>query len=137
MLSSDVFMVFWVVLSVAFIVFPMVVWLVVQTKKHEQTGDTHEEKTLRKWDSVVAKLLADPDNEELLMSALNFLQANRNFSEVGYRMALDLIVTTKAASQNKVFALRIGRLHYSSSRPDGQPTIYDEAAIENDIRARC
>lgn len=122
---------------VSLVTIPLVVWFTILKKKEEQKKETFENKVSRKWDRVVANLLADPDNEELLMSTLRFLKANYAYREVGYRMALDLIVTTNAASQNKVFALRVGRLHYSSNRQDGQPTIYDEAAIENDIKARC
>lgn len=34
-------------------------------------------------------------------------------------------------------ALAIGRMYYSSSRPNHVPTVYDETAIANDIRASC
>ena len=116
---------------------PSVIWANSYRKKHEREKRALEDKARRKWDKVVTTLLADPDNEKLLLSTLHFIQANPAYREVGYRMALDLIVTTKSASQNKVFALKVGRLHYSSNRPDGNPTIYDEAAIENDIKSRC
>lgn len=35
---------------------------------------------------------------------------------------------------NKAEAVRLGRLYYGSLRPNGQPTIYDEQAITNDLQ---
>ena len=52
-------------------------------------------------------------------------------------MALDLVALSGGGTQNKIFALNVGRLYYSDPREYGLPTIYDEAAIENDIKARC
>ena len=57
-------------------------------------------------------------------------------SQQFYSLALDLVITHKGNQNVKVFALDLGRWHYSLQRPDKKPTIYDEQAIQNDITTR-
>ncbi len=49
-----------------------------------------------------------------------------------YSNALGLLETRPDL---KPYALEIGRRKYALSREDGSPTVYDEAAIQNDILA--
>lgn len=53
-----------------------------------------------------------------------------------YDSSLDLVTTHIGNPQAKVFALEVGRWHYSLQRLDRKPTIYDEQAIQNDINTR-
>jgi hypothetical protein len=57
-------------------------------------------------------------------------------SQFFYNSALDLIISHSGDTSVKVFALNIGRWHYSLKREDRKPTIYDEQAIQNDINTR-
>ena len=91
----------------------------------------------RRWDGIVAKLLENPSSKQDLEDALVFVNSHRGYLDVGYRMALDLVALSAGARQTKVFALKVGRQYYSQNREGRVPTIYDEAAIENDIQARC
>jgi len=53
-----------------------------------------------------------------------------------YARALETVQSSNSTSPARTFALRIGRMRYSRSRPNRVPTVYDEQAIANDIAAR-
>ena len=95
------------------------------------------EESKRGWDKIVLGLMRNPTSPQLLESAYCFIQAHSEFRNCGYAMALDLVSTSRGSNQNKIFALKVGRLRYSQYRKNHAPSVYDEAAIENDIKARC
>jgi hypothetical protein len=53
-----------------------------------------------------------------------------------YARTLDLVESRHGTPASKGLALHIGRISYSSGRPDRTPTLYDEQAIANDIASR-
>lgn len=109
-----------------------------EERKARSRAERERRKAISKrWDEIVENLLQRPSDGQLLAEAFQFLAANRGYIEAGYRLALDLVALSEGEKQNKVFALNVGRMHYSMHREDRAPTIYDEAAIENDIKARC
>lgn len=144
----EIFEQFKLLLFLAAIVDPL--WLIMhvvetKAKKQREAKERRERERQRArhnelhepWDQIVAGLLQNPTDVKSLQTALSFIKAHKAFRDCGYDMALDLVAASDAAKQNKVFALQVGRLRYSQHREDGVPTVYDEAAIENDIKARC
>ena len=144
---------FYVIAFLVTIIVPVLLvvllWLIAavfsRAKKQRDARDRQKRDSLRaehkeqrkRWDQIVAGLLQNPTDVNLLQTALSFIKAHKAFRDCGYDMALDLVAASDAAKPNKVFALQVGRLRYSQHREDGVPTVYDEAAIENDIKARC
>ncbi|AGY57112.1 hypothetical protein GKIL_0866 [Gloeobacter kilaueensis JS1] len=53
-----------------------------------------------------------------------------------YKAALRILERHPESTEARVFALEVGRFYYSYDRKGGVPTVYDEAAIANDIAAR-
>lgn len=103
----------------------------------KERKEKEQEPIRRAWDDLVDRVLENPSDTSLHFKVLEFLKNHPNHSEGAYRLSLDLVAGTKANHLNKIFALHVGRVHYSRGRKDRVPTVYDEAAIENDIKARC
>ena len=118
-------------LLVAFIVLSIVLGvLYFQKKKHDL--DKRAYKILRK------RYLASLEEENVPL----MLAAGRDFSDFHALQADDLDRLYKDALRlvrenpdHKLYALEIGRRKYGASRKNGQPTVYDETAIQNDIKA--
>ncbi len=58
------------------------------------------------------------------------------FGKDSYQISLEMIGVSKGDPVAKQFALKIGRQYLGSLRETGQPTVYDEQAIQNDIAAQ-
>jgi ABC-type multidrug transport system fused ATPase/permease subunit len=54
-----------------------------------------------------------------------------------YESALDLIVTYNGDIKVKLFALKVGRLHFGRGNLWQKTSTHDEQTIQNDINARC
>lgn len=54
-----------------------------------------------------------------------------------YESALDLIVTYNGDIRVKLFALKVGRLHFGRGNLWQKTSTHDEQTIQNDINARC
>lgn len=71
---------------------------------------------------------------------LNELSAIANFDAILshqiYQESLNAVERSNRSTRLKRFALETGRISLGHNRDDGQPTIYDEQAIRNDISAR-
>ena len=91
-------------------------------------------------DSLLQKFsqLKSQFSESIANEILNELkQVSPSFdSQFIYDLTLDLLLTHSGDIRIKVFALNVGRFHYSLQRPDRSLTIYDEQAIQNDISTR-
>ena len=110
-------------------------WRIDQDKRKQHKK--RQKRIILAWDALVARLQKKNSDTSLHHQLVGFLNKHPNYSEVAYRLSLDLVAETEANPSNKVLALNIGRMHYSMHRKDRVPTVYDEAAIENDIKARC
>lgn len=53
--------------------------------------------------------------------------------QAAYELSLRFVRATPNCPETRELALHVGRWHCGKSRPDGNPTIYDEQAIYNDI----
>lgn len=87
---------------------------------------------------VLFQMLASaPDNATATAEIMQHLRACPSLASNSYQAALNIVQQTNGAPAAKILALELGRLFFASNRPDGNPTIYDEQAINNDIKMRC
>jgi hypothetical protein len=91
-------------------------------------------------ENILAPLLANPDDIERAKEIPELLDQGRKYVQYNYgtiyNQVLDLLEVNPSKKHIKSLCLLIGRKHYASMRPDKNPTIYDEQAIQNDILAR-
>jgi hypothetical protein len=85
---------------------------------------------------LMNELAESPLDRSLHAEILDLLRADGQVAADVYGAALEAVEATRGAPMVKQFALEVGRIHYSASREDGQPTVYDEHAIQNDISMR-
>lgn len=82
-----------------------------------------------------------PDQWESHEYALGILRSMvgmpANLSDWIYRTTLDLLEENPESSACCRLGLEVGRWHFGRSREDGNPTIYDEQAIQNDLMVRA
>lgn len=91
--------------------------------------------------TIVTVLEANPTDQKSHAYAVKlFCEMNppnrQAYSGPLYKLALDIVAQHPENISCRVFALETGRLHHGLHRPDGNVTVYDEQAIQNDILAR-
>jgi hypothetical protein len=90
-----------------------------------------------KWVAEAQSLvLSDPTNPNLHSDISRLSEWWPQLREVAYALALKTVESSGGTSSTKQIALLAGRRHYGSLRDDGNPTVYDEHAIQNDIESR-
>jgi hypothetical protein len=90
-----------------------------------------------KLDALKSQYLTEPLNREVQSGILKLLKSSPYTStKEYYDLALEAVVANPGDANAKAFALELGRWHYSRTRKDKKPTIYDEQAIQNDILVR-
>ena len=77
-------------------------------------------------------------DEGIVKEIIDEFEAYR-FYPIGqfYESALDLIVTYNGDIKVKLFALKVGRLHFGRGNLWQKTSTHDEQTIQNDINARC
>lgn len=86
--------------------------------------------------SLIDEMVADPTNAEIRNKLVWVAQRFPDNAHSIYQFALNAVKETKGDPDMKAFALSVGRASYGANRPGGNPTIYDEQAIQNDIASR-
>ena len=85
------------------------------------------------FDELAHSLQSSPFAMRSHQQLVCFCDDHPNYRQLGYSLALTLLTESQENSLIKL-AQELGRLHYSRNRPDGQPTIGDEEAIQNNIQ---
>lgn len=109
---------------------------VLDWKKKQRREEERTYLNDKQWRALTKLLMQTPEDAELQRKTLNFVQREGRYSADAYEIALRF-VEKYDTKRLKIFALDVGRVHYGKLRPGGVPTVYDEAAIDNDIKARC
>ena len=89
--------------------------------------------------AVTQKLVENPGNRathETVMNCLRAMPIGANQRQWFYESVLKMVQSRPGDSDLAVLALDAGRWHLGRSRPDGNVTLYDEQAIQNDITVR-
>ena len=84
---------------------------------------------------LLFRLQNNTDDEATRLELFHIVEAFPfDFAAQVYLAALDAVETSGGIPTAKQLALDIGRISYSHARADKKPTIYDEAAIQHDIK---
>jgi len=113
-------------------------------KQNRQTEETNrwyaQERELYSVENILAPLTNDPNDSSYANSIPSLLDKGKVFQQYNYGTIYNLVLEILASNPDKIhiktLCLTLGRMHYSSLRPDKNPTIYDEQAIQNDILMR-
>jgi len=118
-------------LVIAFVILSLILaFLYFQQKKRDLDKRAYDILRKRYLESL------EKDNVPLMLAA------GKDFSDFHALQEADLGQLYKDAlrlvrdnPEHKLYALEIGRRKYGASRKNGEPTVYDETAIQNDIEA--
>ena len=100
-----------------------------------------KKKELYHFENILAPLIANADNIDHARNIPTLLEEGEkcyiryNYGTI-YNQMLDLLESNPDKKHIKTLCLVLGRKHYASMRPDKNPTVYDEQAIQNDILTR-
>jgi hypothetical protein len=111
-----------------------------RTEAAEATRKVHEEaykKTVSDFSNNLLAYVQDPESKDVQNKIFEVLGMYPHLLNVAYRAALDAVQASNGSVTTKRIALEIGRRNAGFSRQDGAATVYDEHAIQNDIRVRC
>lgn len=89
--------------------------------------------------AATQKVLENPGRRamhETVMNCLRAMPIAGNQRQWFYESVLKMVQSRPEEPDLAVLALEAGRWHLGRSRPDGNVTIYDEQAIQNDISVR-
>ncbi|RCJ38289.1 hypothetical protein A6770_13115 [Nostoc minutum NIES-26] len=91
--------------------------------------------------AITFRLLADNlfkefKNQPIRERILSLIHLVSGITQAETNTSLKILEANLSSQEAKMLVLDLGRLHYSVSRPDKKPTIYDEQAIQNDIIVR-
>ena len=118
-------------LYVAFVVLAVILGLLYfQKKKHDLEVKAYDILRKRYLDSI------EDDNVPLMIAAGKDLSDFHALQSADLdRLYKDALRLVRENPDHKLYALEIGRRKYGASRKNGNPTVYDETAIQNDIEA--
>jgi len=137
-------------LFIVFIVILIVVWHqswlstpdgITYTKEVERAKQKVEQKIEdSKIENILALLQKSPDDSSCANRIPSLLDEGKSFHQYNYgtiyNLALEILDSNPDKIYIKTLCLALGRMHYGNLRPDKNPTIYDEQAIQNDILMR-
>jgi hypothetical protein len=122
-----------------FLVFVLIGFLLLVFNLSDQELNEEGKKYQRDLAQFLQQLLDQSADPSKLAEGLGLLKrADYEFSRSQeiYGLALKFLEVNPANIAAKVFALEVGRWSLSLGREDGKITIYDEAALQNDIQVR-
>ena len=95
-----------------------------------------KQEQIRQFKLAIEKFQNNPESVSTQNQLVELATKNISFRNQTYVESLAAVETTDGSNKCKQFAVLTGRLHYGGRRANGLPTVYDEAAIRNDISAR-
>ena len=103
----------------------------------ERAKAAARESAARLLSRLASAINEDHSNRELHGQILAAAGCSADAAARAYRLALDCVEASHGSGAARQFALSAGRLAHGMRRKGGQPTVYDEQAIANDIDSRA
>lgn len=106
-----------------------------------QNGEAAERRMIESFASFLERFQIAPLDEDLHAEFRDFYwhlpkKEGDALGERFYQLALHAVANHPQSVLIRPFALEVGRWHKGRLRPDGNVTIYDEQALQNDIVVR-
>lgn len=102
---------------------------------HLSSESTHDFYLILR-DDLIRKFNDEPTRKGYVAAICSLENLTHEGTLDCYQAILDILEHNSTSQAAKIIALEIGRHHFSRIRPEGQLTIYDEQAIQNDIITR-